>query len=234
MSVLTSLGILVLSALILVFLQLVPGIFALFNHYMHGKFSYKKASDLATFFIIGVETAVVLVFLCLNIILCCSPTTTFIIDSDIFAWLMSGIFLALAFIILGLYFRKSSGTELFISRRLATSFRARLTQVKSRSDAFVLGLISIVPELIFTLPVYFLIIITIMKFNLIGPARAGLIMLFALIVISPLIIIRILNSTGHNLADYLKFRFKNKPFFRFCLTLFYLLIASLIVLGVSL
>ena len=234
MSVLTSVGILVLSALVLTFFQLIPGIFAYFNHYTHGKYSYKRASDLATFFILGVETAVVLVFLCLYTILCCSPAITFIIDSEIFAWILAGIILALAFVIFGLYYRSGPGSKLFISRRLATSFNTRITSAKFRSDAFILGLISIVPELIFTLPIYLITLITILHLDLISPARAGIIILFAFIAILPLFIIRTFTSTTHNLADYLKFRFKNKTFIRCCIPLFYFIIASLIIIGATL
>ena len=234
MSVLTSVGILILSGLILAFLQLVPGIFAIFSHFIHGKFSRPKASDLTTFFIIGNEIAVVLIFLCIYAILCCSPAVTFIIDSDIFAWILAGIFLALTFVTLGFYYRKGSGTKLFISRRLANGLKTRVQSTKSRSDAFTLGLVSVVPELIFTLPIYFITTITIMRLDFIPLGRAGLIILFAIIAILPPLILKITTSLGYTLADFLKFRFKNKTFFRFCLALCYLLIASLIILGVTL
>ena len=234
MSVLTSVGILILSGLILAFLQLVPGIFAIFSHFVHGKFSRPKASNLTTFFIIGSEIAVVLIFLCVYAILCCSPAVTFIIDSDIFAWILAGILLALTFITLGFYYRKGPGTKLFISRRLANGLRTRIQNTKSRSDAFTLGLVSTVPELIFTLPIYLITTITIMRLDLVSPERAGLIVLFAVIAISPLLILKAATTFGYTFADFLKFRFKNKTFFRFCLALCYLLIASLIILGVTL
>ena len=83
MSVLTAVGILLLSMLVLAVLQLVPGIFLLFSHFTRGKYSRVHANDLNIFFIIGVETAIVLVFLSLYAILCCSPAVSFIIDSDI-------------------------------------------------------------------------------------------------------------------------------------------------------
>ena len=215
----------------MVFLQLVPGIFALFSHYTSGKYSQVRATDLATFFILGAETSVVVVFLCIYAILCCSPAVTFIIDSEVFAWAMAGILIALTLAILGFYFRKGSGTKLFISRRLASNLRTRITTVKTRSDAFAFGFVSAVPELIFTLPIYLLATIAIMRLNLSHFESAGLIILFAIVAILPLLIIHC--SPSHNLADFLRFRFKNKSFFRFAIALFYLLIAALIILGVT-
>ena len=233
MNVLTSVGILILAALILASMQLAPGIFAIFMHYVHGKFSHKKAANLSTFFIIGAETSAVIIFLCIYAILCSSPAIAFVIDSNVFAWIMAGIFLALTFATLGLYYRRGAGTRLFIPRRFSQGLKSRISSAKSRSDAFVLGFVSLVPELIFTLPLYLIVTITIMRLDTICPARAGLIILFAIIAISPLLIMRIMHATGFNLADFIRFRFKNKSFFRFCIALCFLLIASLIILGVT-
>ncbi|MCR5700320.1 MAG: hypothetical protein K6G49_02735 [Candidatus Saccharibacteria bacterium] len=231
MSVLTAVGILVLAMLIMASLQLVPGIFALFSHYVAGKYPRSRATDLSTFFILGVETSVVVIFFCTYAILCCSPAVTFIVDSDIFAWTMAGIFIALTLGILGFYFRKGPGTKLFISRRLASNFNAKVIATKTRSDAFTLGLTASVPELIFTLPIYLMAAISIMRLDSTPLERAGIILLFAIVSVFPLIIIHHLSN--HNFADFIKFRFKNKAFFRFVLALFYLFIAALIILGVT-
>lgn len=232
MSVLTSIGILVFAMLILAFLQLVPGIFLLFTHYASGKYSKLKATDLTTFFILGVETAVVLIFLSLCTILCVSPATTFIIDSDIFAWIMAGIFLALSLVIFSFYYRKGRGSKLFISRRLAHEYQAKIPTVKTRSDAFVFGLTALIPELIFTLPLFLIVTTEIMQLGTDCFARAGLIILFALVTILPLLIFYTFSQHSRNLADFIRFRFKNKTFFRLTLALLYFLIAVLIILGV--
>lgn len=234
MSVLTAVGILLLSMLVLAVLQLVPGIFLLFSHFTRGKYSRVHANDLNIFFIIGVETAMVLVFLSLYAILCCSPAVTFIIDSDIFIWVMAGISLALSLISFIFYFRSGRGTELFISRRMAKGIKHKITITKTRSDAFVLGLVSIVPELIFTLPLILLSAIEIMRLNINCPERACLIILFAVAAIFPLLLIHGFSANGHTLAEFTRFRFKNKPFFRFWLSFSYFLIAILIILGVLL
>ena len=230
MSVLTPVGIIVFSMLIAAFLQLVPGIFLIFSHFVTGKYSKNKASDLTAFFIFGVETATITMFLATYAILCSASS---IIDSTAFAWIAAGIFIALSLITLTLYFRKGRGSRLFISRSFAKSIRTKVTTVKSRSDAFFLGFFSIVPELFFTLPIYFACSVAIMQLAPTSFGRAGLIVLFALTSIAPLLILHAFSRT-HTTADFIRFRFQNKSFFRFALSLFYLFLAILIILGVLL
>lgn len=232
MSVLTSVGILVFSMLIMAFLQLAPGIFLLFAHFVTGKYSKNKATDLITFFILGVETATVIMFLCAYAILCGSPITMFV-TNDIFAWIMAGIFIALALITATMYFRKGPGSKLFLSRSFATSIRTKITTVKSRPDAFFLGFFAAVPELFFTLPLYFISALAVMNLGTTSLERAGLIIIFAFAAVAPLLIFHTLSHT-RTTADFLRFRFRNKSFFRFSLSLFYLLIATLIITGVVL
>ena len=234
MSVLTSVGILVLSALIMAFLQLIPGLFSLFLHYTAGKYSKNKASDLATFFILGVETAVVIFFLSVSAILSPSPAIALVLDSDIFAWVMAAVSLVLGLSLFFCYFRKGPGTKLFISRRVAANLQSKVNSAKTRSDAFLLGLFSTVPEIVFTLPLYFLSAIAVMKLGENPAERAAIIILYALVAVAPLLILHSLSATGRTLADSTRFRFKNKTFFRCFLALFYFLIATLIILGISL
>lgn len=231
MSILTSIGILILSMLIMVFLQFVPGIFALFSHQVAGKYSRVRASDLSTFFILGFETSIVILFICLFTILCFSPAIISVIDSEMFAWVMAGIFIALTLISLGFYFSKGSGTKMFISRRLASMFHSKISTIKTRSDAFTLGLISVIPELIFTLPLFLMVAISVMRLDFSQFERAGFIILFAIVSILPLVIFHSLSN--YNLADFIRFRFRNKTFFRFAIASFYLFIAALIILGVT-
>ena len=231
MSVLTSVGIMLLSMLVMALLQLVPGVFAIFSHYANGKYSRNKATDLATFFILGAESAVVVIFLSVYAILCATPAMTYVVDSELFGWIIAGVFIALALVVLGLYYRKSKGSELFIPRSFASNLRARLPGIKSRSDAFTMGLFSTVPELVITLPLYIIVAVTVMRLGETSPERAGMIMLFTLAAVAPLLIMHTV-SHYRNMADYMRFRFRHKNFFRFMIALCYLLIAGLIIIGV--
>ena len=218
--------------LIMAFLQLVPGVFSLFLHYTSGKYSKLKASDLAVFFILGAETFSVLNLLFFYVVLSGSPGLYSVINSPIFSWIMAGIIAALGILILVLYFRRKSKTELFISRRLAGCLKTKTINAKTRSDAFVLGFTVAIPELIFTLPLYLLAVIEIMQFGTTTINRSVMVILFAIVTILPLLILHSASAMGRTLADTLRFRIRNQPFFRISLSVFYFLIATLIILGV--
>ena len=234
MSDLTPVGILLLIMLIMTSLQLVPGIFILFSHAKLGQFSKTKASDLSTFFILGTETAVILFSLAIYAILNISPLVASFLNTPCFSWLLAGIFLALGILFCAIYYRKSPGTELFISRNFAARCQEKISLAKTRSDAFLLGLFAGLPELVFTFPLYLLASLTVMNFATTAVERAIFTLLFAFSAVLPLLVCHFLFSTHHTLADLIRFRFKNKTFFRFFITFCYFLIAILIILGVLL
>ncbi len=234
MSDLTPVGILLFVMLIMASLQLVPGIFILFSHTKLGQFSKIKASDLSTFFILGAETAVILFTLSIYAILNISPLVANFLTTPYFNWLLAGIFLALGILFCAIYYRKSPGTELFVSRHFAARCQEKIILAKTRSDAFFLGLFAGLPELVFTFPIHLVVNLVITALAPAAPERTFFTLIFALSAILPLIICHFLFSTHHTLADLLRFRFKNKPFFRFFITFCYFLIAILIILGVLL
>ena len=218
--------ILILSMLILAFLQLTPGTFTIFYHYALGKNSFKKASDLALSFILGVEIFTALVWSIIYILIfefyknstdfCCS----------IFFWIMFGIFIVEALAILVLYYRKGKNTKLFISRRVADSLTTNAAKVRTRSDAFTLGFFSCLPELFFTIPLY--IITTTILLNTSVLPRSLFVILFIVSSTLPLFVILGIFCSGRNLADIQRFRLSSKSFFRFVLCACYLLIAMAI------
>ena len=228
MSILTSLGIIVFSMLILMSLQLIPGIFALVTHYAFGKYSAKKASDLALFFIIGVESAftitILLVYLMLTTIYSVIP------NINILTWIICGIIAALGLASFFFYYRKGDNSELFISRSLAKNINIKARSIKKRSDAFILGFLSPLPELIFTIPLYVAASIAIVEIGENTIARAGLVSLFVFLTIIPILFYQLF-SQHYNLATYLRFRFKNKTFFRVFISIMYFILAIFIIIG---
>ena len=121
MSILLSLGIVILSMLILVFLQLSPGVFALFHHYASGMFSHHKTSLLSTFFIIGTETVAACLYLCALLIANIFFFYTATPESGFLAWILVGILIALSLVSLVCYYRAGSGSKLFIAAALPPS-----------------------------------------------------------------------------------------------------------------
>ncbi len=83
-----------------------------------------------------------------------------IIDYIVLFWTFAGLFFATAIVMAFFYFRKTKATALFISRKVARNYRLRAESVKSRSDAFLLGFFSSIPELVFTLPLFILLAFT--------------------------------------------------------------------------
>lgn len=213
--------------LIQAFLQLTPGIFSIFYHSALAKHSDKKADDLSLYFILGVEFFFATIFMAL--FLPVSFLFTFQdFMSELFPWLMSGILGALSVASFFYYFRNKE-TTLFISRRVAKNLTLRAEKVKNRSDAFLLGFFSGVPELLFTLP---LIIISLVQgLESIALPTFPIIILYIISATLPLFLIRAFYRGGLNLADIEKLRVKNQPFFRLTITLSFLFLMILVIIS---
>ena len=230
MDVFISLGILLLATLISTLLMFVPGFFALFFHQLSGKYSRKKADDLSLFYIIGVETITIILLFLISIIICASPLDFINLDNRILLWTLSGILVALGIVFFFFYFRRGKTSALFVSRKTVTKFTKKINTIKTRSDAFMLGLVSATPELFFTLPLYFVSLLVISSISMTSFPCTIFIIIFALLTITPLFIIHYTFNHNCNLATYIRFRIKNKNFFRYFISCLYLLIAILIII----
>lgn len=233
MSSIISLGIVILSMLILAFLQLTPGVFALFRHYANGRFSRKKAAMLSTFFAIGTETVAASLFICAllsaNAFFFYSPRP----ETGFLSWILVGILLALALICLLCYYRSGTGSQLFIPRRCAAALENYAASATTRSDAFVLGALSGVLELPFTLPLYLISAIALIQLTAaFGPSDL-LAIPFILAPTAPLFALRLRFRTNYNLADIMRARAHDKVFIRILLVFSYVSLAILFIyLGV--
>ena len=230
MSVLSSIGIVILAMLIMTSLQLVPGIFALFCHYAIGRYSRKKATTLSLFFILGTEITAAFLFisaLYISYILFLNDLSP---RNNVLAWIFVGILIALAIISFFFYYRHprtTHDTQTFISRNFASSFDLRARSIKTPSDAFVLGALANVYELIFTLPLYIITAIEIMYMHTEYFADNFLTILYILVPIIPLFCLYFSFKSGRSLADIQRSRAKNKTFHRYLISFCYLAIAIL-------
>lgn len=229
MNVLVSVIILILAMLIQAFMQLSSGIFSLFYHYALGKKSRKKADSLSPYYILGYGLFIVAVIFIMCIFIFTLDKYS-LINFTYFSWALSGILIAEAVASLFFYYRKGKTTETFISRRIARNIEDRIKNAKTKSDAFVLGFISSFPELVFTLPLYLTIIITLINFTILP--RAMVLILFLVIALSPLFFVLAMYHTDRHLANIIRLRLKLKPFIKAFLCLGYLMLATLIILGV--
>ncbi len=212
-------------------MQLVPAIFTLFFHYTCGKKSRKKAEDFSLFFILGTIIFNTVFFLSLYTVYFSFFYHFPNIEIPLFPWIMAGIFLALGFFSFFFYYRKSRGTELFISRSVSKQLILRAKNINSRSDAFMLGLFSGTAELLFTLPIFIITVSTIS--NLDYSFRPAFALLFIISPAIPIISYYTMYHSGYNLAEIQRRRVKNKPFFRLMISVgFILLVLSVINLGI--
>ena len=229
MSSFTSLGIIILATLIPCFLQFRPAIFSLFYHYASGKFSIAKLKDFCFFYFLGILTFGAIIFVLINLFLTFLAQTNLNFKNGIFVWATVGILIALAIISFLFYFRKGSGTELFISRSLASKYITQARSIKKPSDAFIFGFFSNLPELLFTLPLYIIAFIEIDYLSDTSFMRAASILFYTLITALPMLIIYISYQLGYNLADITKSRTRNKTFFRIFLGISYLALAIFLI-----
>ncbi|MBR3132039.1 hypothetical protein IKG33_01350 [Candidatus Saccharibacteria bacterium] len=229
MSVLTPLGILILAMLIMAFLELTPGVFILFYHYTIGRFSRKSASRLSLFFILGTEIISACLFLSVYFL-----TSILFFDhpdlrNNVLTWIIVGVLFALSFASFFFYFRRGPGTRLFIPREFANTLIHYAKTVKTTSDAFVLGALTGVLELMFTLPLYIITSAEIMRMNNMPLPNTLLTIIYILSPVVSLFIKRWLFQSGRNLAQIERSRIKDKNFTRVLLGSSYFIIAILII-----
>ena len=215
--------------LIMVFLQLTPGVYALFYHYNLGKYSKKKASDLGLFYILGAETTSACLFLCCYYVAFILFLNDYRPETGIFAWIAVGVMIVLATASAIFYYRKGFGSKLFIPRKTAKALDQKASSIKSRSDAFVLGAFSGTYELPFTLPLFIITAVELMEMNAEYYSSNLLTILYIVAPVIPLFIIRWRLHASHNLADIIRMRIKDKTFTRIILSFCYLTIAILII-----
>ena len=229
MNTIFSLGIIISAMLILSMLQLIPGIFAIFYHYTLGKTSRKKANKFGLFFIVGIISFALLAFTLTYCLACLLSKQSARLDDLCINWIMIGIFAAVGLSFFFIYYRKGSGTKLFISRKISNCYQASSKKVKTNSDAFLLGFISGIPELPFSLPLFF--IVSTCLINLIdNPLIHFTVFLLVAISTSASSFITLwFYNADYNLANIGRFRTKNKSFFKTIISLIYFLIALLII-----
>lgn len=222
MGIIISVVILILSMLIQAFLQLTPGTFALFYHYALGKNSTAKTNNLSLYFILGTIVFMTITWLIIYTLILAIFCQKSDFGSDFCPWLMAGIFFAESIAGFFFYYRKGKFTALFVSRQSAKNLSIHAQKVKTRSDAFILGLFAGTPELIFTLPLYIISATELMKITTIP--RALIIAIYITVSIFPLFVIRTLYRCGYNLATIERLRVRAKLFVRLAICISFLLL----------
>ena len=234
MDVFTPLGIVLMSMLILAFLQLEPGIFALFSHYARGKFPAQKRALLTTFYMLGAETIAAILFICCLLFVNLLFYYVFRPENSFLIWIAAGILFALALVCLLCYYRPGAGSQLFIPRHAADALRHYAHHANSRSDAFALGALTGILEIPFTLPLFAISAISIIELATAWFPNLFLGLFVILAPLLPLVIIRLKYRAGYHLADFMRARVRAKSFVRLLLCFAYTALAVLFICEFSL
>ena len=211
MEVYISLSIIILSGLVTASLQLPLGTLLLLYHASLSKNIRAKTKKLASSFISG---STLMNFLLLG-------TTIFLVYAlspigalpDVAYIIMCSLLLALGVIAWFFYYRRKGSTELWVPRHLARYIDSRAKETNDTSEAFSLGLLIPLSEILFTLPLLILSADAVLHLDTINQAL-GLV-IFTIFGTLPLLVLRIFIRRGRNVAEVQRWRIKNKGFFRF-------------------
>lgn len=211
MEIISLLAIVALAALIHASFQLSISVLTLLGgHAIGAKRSQSRVLGLTSAFVVGagLMTILLLSFVSLIAINAFGQTIPMIVWS-IAAGLLFGVGIAVWLF----YYRKGEGTSLWIPRSLASYLSDRTKATKNSGEAFGLGLVSIIGELIFILGPIIISALVIVHlpagWQLIGIALYTILSLFSLI------IVWILIGSGHRLSRIQKWRESNKGFLQF-------------------
>lgn len=211
MEVYISLSIIILSGLVAASLQLSLGTLLLLYHASLGKNIRQKTKNLASSFISGVT---LMNFLLLG-------TTIFLISvlvpngllPDLAYVILFAVLILLSLLSWFFYYRRKGSTELWIPRRLAKFIDTRAKLTNDLSEAFSLGLLIPLSEILFTLPLLALSADAVLRLDVAFQAL-GLVV-FTIFGSLPLLVLRLFIRHGRNVAEIQRWRLKNKAFFRF-------------------
>lgn len=211
MSLLISLSIIIFAALIHSSFQLSVSVLTLLGgHSIGAEHSHKKVLSLTTSFVLGV---------CLITLLLIS--TLAFITFNIFAsnipqlvWAGScGLLFGVAASVWMFYYRREKGTTLWIPRGLAKYLTDRTRSTKAKSEAFSLGISSVLGETLFIIAPITIGTLTISQLPLTWQLFGAL--TYTAISLSSLIVVWMLIGGGHTIGKIQKWREDNKYFLQF-------------------
>ncbi len=211
MEVSVSLSIIILSGLVTASLQLPLGTLLLLYHASLGKNVRKKTKTLASSFISGV-TLMNFLLLGTALFLIASLTSSGVL-SDLGHVILFGLLVALGIIAWFFYYKRKDSTELWLPRHLARFIDSRAKLTNDTSEAFSLGLLVPLSEILFTLPLLALAGDAILRLDPLFQA-VGLV-IYTIFGTIPMLALRFSIRKGRNVAEVQRWRLKNKNFFRF-------------------
>jgi len=212
MNILSSLIIISVAALIHASFQLSVSMLTLLSSHTIGKKrSHSRLILLTNAFAIGagVMTMLLLSFTALLFSYLLNSASSYML-----AWTIScGILVGVGISVWMFYYRKQSGTTLWVPRNAARFLTQRTRATKQSAEAFSLGLTSIVGELLFIAAPIIVTALVLIELPVIWQLTG--IALYTVVSLGSILIVNGLIGSGHSISRIQKWRENNKSFLQF-------------------
>lgn len=207
----SSLAIIAFAALIHASFQLSISMLTLLSgHAIGSKTAHTRLLRLTSSFSLGVAVMTLLLLSFIAFVL----QHSFGSHTPLLAWAVAcGLVLGLGVAVWAFYYRRETGTSLWIPRSMARYLSERTKATKLNTEAFGLGLSSVVAELLFIIAPMAISALMLIQlepvWQLVGVALYTFISLLSLLIVWGLI------GSGHKLSRIQKWREDNKRFLQF-------------------
>lgn len=212
MNILSSFAIVALAGLIHASFQLSVSMLTLLSsHTIGAKRSHRRLVSLTNSFTLGVGVMTVLLLSFAAVVLLPALQNT---HAEMLTWtIICGFLGGLGLAVWLFYYRKESGTTLWVPRGMARFLRDRTKATRHPSEAFSLGLSSVLGETLFIFAPLAVAALALLPLDPIwqvaGIALYTFVSLFSLLVVNSLI------GSGHSISRIQKWRESNKRFLQF-------------------
>ena len=211
MEPLSSFAIIALAGLVHASFQLSVSMLTLLSgHTIGSRASHMKVVRRTSSFIWGV---IVMTLLLLTFAIYCLQTVFGNVVPPLIWSIGCGLVMGLGIAVWAFYYRKTAGTTLWLPRSAAQFLSRRTKATKSSTEAFSLGMTSVIVESIFIVAP---LLICAMAVTQLAPFWQAIgIMLYVLLASLPLLLIGALVGSGHKLSRIQQWRESNKRFLQF-------------------
>lgn len=211
MDYLSSFGIILLAALIHTSFQVSVSVITLLSgHATRNKVSANRSLALTSSFLFGVMVMTML------LAAFAGYTASTLLSGQIPAYLwatVSGLLAGLGVAVWTFYYRRQPGTTLWIPRSLAAFLHERTRATQSTPEAFNLGLMSVLTEILFIAPP--IAAAAFACVSLPAPLQFAAVLLYTCIASLGVAIVTFLVGGGHTLSRIQRWRENNKRFLQF-------------------
>lgn len=234
--ILSSFAIIIFAALIHASFQISVSVLTLISgHSLGRKTAHKRLLSLMSSFILGI--------LVLTVTLLSTITYYFSLTvqhsaatEQLVAAVVCGLLFGLGVATWSFYYRRGSGTSLWLPREFARYLSNRTKQTKSSPEAFGLGMTSVIAELVFIIAPMMAAALAIITLPSVWMKIAG-ILTYVIISLASVLTIFTLVGSGHKISRMQAWRENNKKFIQFAAGGSLLILASFIfvdrLLGIS-